>query len=99
MRALFYTVNLTVAVWTGTLMSFVQEPVRDGVSAEDTISRADECRLLFLSQSTEHTHTHTRLVPFAPFATTTVADCNLEVREHGLCESHRLCYSSWVLQK
>jgi hypothetical protein len=26
MRALYYTVNLTLAAWTGTLMSFVQEP-------------------------------------------------------------------------
>ena len=68
--------------------------MRDLVSAEETISRTDECRLLFLSVN--RTHTHTSLVPFESFGTTVVSDCNLEVREHAVCESHELCYSTWA---
>ncbi|KAK3293703.1 uncharacterized protein B0H64DRAFT_218660 [Chaetomium fimeti] len=95
MRALFYPIDLTLAGWTDTLMCFIQEPVRDAVSAEETITRADECRMLFLSQSREHTYTP--LTSFQPFGTTEIADCTLEVREHARCGGfHGLCYSGWT---
>ncbi|KAK4043187.1 hypothetical protein C8A01DRAFT_43833 [Parachaetomium inaequale] len=97
MRALFYPVGLTLAGWTDTRMSFIQEPVRGASPAKGTtITRADEARLLFLSQSMEHTQPP--IVPFGPFGLANIADCNLEVQAHARCRSssHGLCYSGWT---
>ncbi|KAM7191171.1 hypothetical protein V8F33_009042 [Rhypophila sp. PSN 637] len=94
MRALFYPVDLTLAGWTDTLMSFIQESVGDPSPDNETITRADEARLLFLSQSIDHTQLP--IVPFQPFGLTAIADCNLEVQEHARCRrSHALYYSNW----
>jgi hypothetical protein len=95
MRALFYPLDLTLAGWTDTRMSFIQEPVGGTSPAKGTITRADEARLLFLSQSIDHTQPP--IVPFGPFGLASIADCNLEVQEHARCRStHRLCNSGWT---
>ncbi|KAK4241624.1 hypothetical protein C8A03DRAFT_40980 [Achaetomium macrosporum] len=95
MRALLYPIDLTLAGWTDTLMSFIQQPVRDPSPAKEMITRADEARLLFLSQSMDHTQPP--IVPFQPFGLTAIADCNLKVQEHARCRSsHGLYYSSWA---
>ena len=95
MRALFYPVDLTLAGWTNTQMSFIQEHVRDPPPAEEVITRADEARLLFLSQSMNHTQPP--IVPFPPFGLMAIADCNLEMQEHARCRgSHGLYYSGWT---
>ncbi|GAB1314432.1 hypothetical protein MFIFM68171_04642 [Madurella fahalii] len=95
MRALFYPVDLTLAGWTYTLMSFIQEPVRNPSPVKEAITRADEARLLFLSQSTNYTQPP--IVPFQPFGLTAVTDCNLEVQEQVRCRStHGLYYSGWT---
>jgi hypothetical protein len=94
MRAVFYPVDLTLAGWTDTLMSFIQEPVGEVVSRDGIVSRADECRLMFLSQAMDHTHPP--LVPFEPFGATAIVDCNLEVQAHTRCDTrHRLSYAGW----
>ena len=54
--------------------------MRDVVSLEETISRADECRLLFLSQTTGHAHSP--LVPFGPLGTS-YCGCGLQPRGSG----------------
>ncbi|AEO59751.1 hypothetical protein MYCTH_2308269 [Thermothelomyces thermophilus ATCC 42464] len=98
MRAVLYPVDLTLAGWTDTLMSFIQEPVSDLTDialADGAITRADECRLMFLSQSLDHTNPP--IVPFQPFGMTALADCNLEVQEHACCGSrHQLSYAGWT---
>ncbi|KAL2020328.1 hypothetical protein VTK56DRAFT_8556 [Thermocarpiscus australiensis] len=98
MRAVFYPIDLTLAGWTDTLMSFIQEPVSDLTDialADRAITRADECRLMFLSQSLDHTNPP--IVPFEPFGMTALADCNLEVKEHACCGSrHQLSYAGWT---
>jgi hypothetical protein len=95
MRALFYPVDLTLAAWTGTRMSFIQEPAGYLPLVKGAVSRADECRLMYLSQSMHHTHPPT--VPFQPFGTTAIEDCSLEVQEHARCGSrHGLYYSGWT---
>lgn len=95
MRALFYPVDLTLAAWTGASMSFMQEPVGHVPLIKGVASRADECRLMYLSQSMDHTHPPN--LPFQPFGTTAVGDCNLEVQEHARCGGrHGLYYSGWT---
>lgn len=48
-RQAWWKIDLHVAVWTGTLMSFIQEPVSTLPPRTEEISRADECRLMYLS--------------------------------------------------
>ncbi|KAL2127532.1 hypothetical protein VTI74DRAFT_10581 [Chaetomium olivicolor] len=96
MRVLFYPIDLTLAGWTDTLMSFIQEPVENTSPARDSaMTRADECRLMFLCHSMRHSFPP--LAAFQPFGTTALADCGLDVREHVFCSSrHGLYYSSWT---
>ena len=48
-RQAWWKIDLHVAAWTGTLMSFIQEPVSTLPPGIEEISRADECRLMYLS--------------------------------------------------
>ncbi|KAK2005230.1 hypothetical protein LZ32DRAFT_676305, partial [Colletotrichum eremochloae] len=89
-------VDLHVAAWTGTLVSFIQEPVPILPTNVGEISRADECRLLYLSH--DQSYEVAPLFPFAPFGLTAIGDTNLEVRQHTQCKSpHALAYEglSW----
>jgi len=59
------------------------------------ITRADECRPMFLSQSLGHTNPP--ILPFPPYGMTALVDCNLEVYEHARCgSSHQLSYAGWT---
>lgn len=79
------------ASWTGTLMSFIQEPVPILAPEAKEISRADECRLLYYAH--DQCYSFPPLFPFAPFGATALADTNLEVRQHARCEAnHTLEY-------
>ncbi|RBR14482.1 uncharacterized protein FIESC28_07718 [Fusarium coffeatum] len=90
-RAGWWKVDLGAAAWTGTLMSFVQEQVPHPKAGATSISRADECRLLFLCHGMDYTTPP--LFPFQPFGSTNLEDTNLEVHEHSLCEQdHTLSY-------
>lgn len=78
-------IDLHVAVWTGTLMSFIQEPAALLDSTAGDISRADECRLMYLPH---HQYcTNPPLFPFAPFGSTAVKDTNIDVRQHIHCQT------------
>ncbi|KAF4449072.1 immunoglobulin variable region used by the ITC63B heavy chain [Fusarium albosuccineum] len=91
-RAGWWTIDLGAAAWTGTLMSFIQAPVPRFSPKTESISRADECRLLFLCHDLNYTTPP--LFPFAPFGSTALTDTNLDVREHSLCgRDHGLRYS------
>lgn len=87
----WWKIDLHVAAWTGTLMSFIQEPVSLLPPGTNEISRADECRLMYLSH--DQSYTVPPLFPFAPFGFTAIIDTNIDVRQHAQCEiSHRLEY-------
>ncbi|ROT36043.1 hypothetical protein SODALDRAFT_381310 [Sodiomyces alkalinus F11] len=87
--------DLHSAVWSGTVQSFLQPPVSNPLSVDGCILRADECRLLFLSQS----RGLPRGVPscqWRPFGATPVEDVDLEVRAHEECENHWLQYRGFA---
>ncbi|RDL37058.1 Uncharacterized protein BP5553_04491 [Venustampulla echinocandica] len=92
-RQAWWKIDLHVAAWTGTLMSFIQEPVSTLPRGIEEISRADECRLMYLSH--DQYYTVPPLFPFAPFGSTAMTDTNIDVRQHARCEtSHGLEYES-----
>ncbi|UPL01223.1 hypothetical protein LCI18_012157 [Fusarium solani-melongenae] len=87
-RSGWWIIELGAAAWTGTLMSFIQAPVphialgTQSISRA-SISRADECRLLYLCHDINYTTPP--LLPFAPFGSTALHDTNLNVRKHSVC--------------
>ncbi|KAG6355683.1 hypothetical protein INS49_003647 [Diaporthe citri] len=84
--------ELHSAAWTQTLQSFIQQPVL-GIQ-NGRVARADECKLLFLTQAKWHTNPPLSAWPL--FGTTELKDVNLEVEEHIRCGSHCLFYDSWT---
>lgn len=89
-RLAWWRIDLHVAAWTGTLVSFIQEPVSTLAAETEEISRADECRLMYLA------HDQYYAVPpyfsFAPFGSTAITDANFDVRPHVRCQ-HSLEYA------
>lgn len=87
----WWKIDLQAAAWTGTLMSFIQEPVSALPFGAEEISRADECRLMYLSH--DQCYTVPPLFPFGPFGSTALTDTNIDVRQHARCETrHGLEY-------
>lgn len=94
-RAGWWKVDISAAAWTGTHASFIQEPVTKGPPDAQEISRADECRLMYLSH--ERDHAVPPLFPFAPFGCTAMEDTGLDVGRHARCSAaHGLEYSSFT---
>ncbi|KAL6912741.1 hypothetical protein FSHL1_010423 [Fusarium sambucinum] len=90
-RGAWSEIDLGAAAWTGTLVSFIQEPVLCPTPGATSITRADECRLSFLCHDLNYSKPP--LFPFAPFGYTAFLDTNLDVREHLLCgKDHVLRY-------
>jgi hypothetical protein len=90
-RGACWPVDLSSATWTGTFASFIQSPALLETLDEGKISRADECRLLYLSHDVDYTTPP--LFPFPPFGYTAIEDTNLDVHEHTLCGMvHGLAY-------
>ncbi|KAH6970564.1 hypothetical protein BKA56DRAFT_646970 [Ilyonectria sp. MPI-CAGE-AT-0026] len=92
-------IDLNAAAWTETFVSFIQAPVPAAPGARE-ISRADECRLLYLCRDLDY-YSIPPLFPFAPFGSTALVDTNLDVHEHALCgRSHCLGYTgfTWLCQ-
>jgi hypothetical protein len=87
-------IDLHSAVWSRTVQSFIQQPVSLPLLAGDHVLRADECRLLFLSQS-DH-HTRAPVSQWKPFGTTPIKDVEVEVRVHAECNGHGLEYKGFV---
>ncbi|QSS59432.1 hypothetical protein I7I51_08867 [Histoplasma capsulatum] len=79
------------AVWSGTIQSFMQEPIHP--AANDSILRSDECRLLYLTQE-EH-HTSWPVCQWMPFGATALKDTEIDVRLHANCTGHGLQYAGW----
>ncbi|KAG6068741.1 hypothetical protein E4U32_007606 [Claviceps aff. humidiphila group G2b] len=94
-RPVAYSIDLHSTAWTATFGMFFQRPVAEYPSNTETIQRADEARLMFLSQA--ESHSELPLVPFPPFGTIAVRDCVLEVQLHASCSgSHGLLYAGWA---
>ncbi|KND91921.1 hypothetical protein TOPH_03550 [Tolypocladium ophioglossoides CBS 100239] len=93
--AIAYIIDLHSAAWTESFVSFVQRAVADYPPHVETIQRADEARLMFLSQA-DH-HSEPPLVLFPPFGAIAVKDCILEVQLHSSCGGrHGLVYAGWA---
>ncbi|OAA35160.1 hypothetical protein NOR_08083 [Metarhizium rileyi] len=89
-------IDLTSFAWSGTVQSFMQGPISNTGIPERRIERADECRLLFLAQS--HDHSRLPVCQWRPFGSTLLEDADIEVRKHvDCCQDHRLRYEgfSW----
>ncbi|KAI0891193.1 hypothetical protein F4806DRAFT_483925 [Annulohypoxylon nitens] len=86
--------DLHSAIWSETAQSFLQQPVSNPLVAHGHVSRADECRLLFLSQSGQHKRVP--ICQWRPFGRTPVEDVDLDVRIHEECENHRLQYRGFT---
>ncbi|EPE08947.1 immunoglobulin variable region used by the itc63b heavy chain [Ophiostoma piceae UAMH 11346] len=89
-------IDLHSAAWSGTTQTFLQLPTSSSCSAH--ITRADECRLLFLCQADGHNRLP--LVQWKPFGATPLEDVDLEVRAHAKCIRHKLHYEdfNWVVR-
>lgn len=92
-RSAVFLIDLDAAAWTNTLVSFVQARVSKLRQGAGVISRADEARLMYLTQQ----RPHAPMVPFGPFGTTAIRDCVLEVQIHAQCQGyHGLSYAGWT---
>ncbi|KAL2889491.1 hypothetical protein HOO65_020033 [Ceratocystis lukuohia] len=83
-------IDLHSAAWSGTIHSFIQQPVSNPLVTDGSISRVDECRLLFLSQSERHVRIP--VCQWKPFGKTPIENVDIEVRVHQQCEDHWLQY-------
>ncbi|KAM5354524.1 hypothetical protein ACJ41O_001171 [Fusarium nematophilum] len=83
-------IDLQSALWSGTVQSFIQLPLSRPLVVDGRVMRADECRLLFLSQSGHHARTP--VCPWKPFGSIPVEDMDIEIRVHAGCEDHQLQY-------
>lgn len=76
-------------------MSFIQEAVPKAPPDAHEISRADECRLMYLSHELDHAVPP--LFPFPPFGSSAMEDTVLDVRLHARCPAaHGLVYSGFT---
>ncbi|KAF4448114.1 hypothetical protein F53441_8430 [Fusarium austroafricanum] len=75
--------DLHAAAWTGTLLSFIQEPVSPIHHDAASISRADECRLMFLTQ--EPPREFRPIYPYPPLGKTDIRDADLGFQLHAHC--------------
>ncbi|OBS25876.1 hypothetical protein FPOA_06410 [Fusarium poae] len=89
----FNRIDLHAAAWTGTVVSFIQEPVHSRHGNSKLISQADECRLMFLSQ--EPPKDLLPIYPYPPFGETDIKDTDLGVQLHAHCPAkHQLQFVS-----
>ncbi|KAF5019750.1 hypothetical protein F66182_8235 [Fusarium sp. NRRL 66182] len=86
-------VDLHAGAWTGTLLSFIQEPVSPVHHDAASISRADECRLMFLTR--EPPRDFPPMYPYPPLGVTDIRDTDLGVQLHAHCPAkHSLRFLS-----
>jgi len=81
-------IDLLSAAWSGTMQSFIQQPISDPLVLDGHITRADQCRLLFLSQS--GTHARVPICQWKPSGKTPLEHTDFEVRIHTSCGAHGL---------
>lgn len=82
--------DLPASAWTGTTQTFLTSEM--GTSNGESISRDDECRLLFITAC--NGHERPPVWSWKPFGETQLCDVELPVRQHAQCV-HCLEYESW----
>ncbi|KAH6621496.1 hypothetical protein B0J18DRAFT_481102 [Chaetomium sp. MPI-SDFR-AT-0129] len=87
-------IDLPSAVWSGTIQSFIQQPVSDPLVRDGRVTRADQCRLLFLSRS--RLHSRVPICQWRPFGGTPLEHTDIEVRAHANCKGHGLRYDGFI---
>ncbi|KAJ5638402.1 hypothetical protein N7528_000792 [Penicillium herquei] len=85
--------DLPVSAWSGVRQSFLASETV--TIHDDVISRADECRMLFMTASASECHSRPPLWPWKPFGATRLCDAELSVQLHAQCASHCLEYEAW----
>ncbi|KAL8912006.1 MAG: hypothetical protein Q9171_002919 [Xanthocarpia ochracea] len=89
-----FSIEPHAAAWTGTTHSFIDGLPQFRYTTPDAdITRADECRLLYLTASKNHQRYP--VSPWPPFGTIPLVQTDIEVRQHASCKGHDLQYSSW----
>ncbi|EEU47533.1 uncharacterized protein NECHADRAFT_35839 [Fusarium vanettenii 77-13-4] len=91
-------IDLHEAAWTGTVLSFVQNPVPQQQERATSISRQDEFTLAFLTQGISR-YGFPPIYPYPPPGSTTIDDLDLDVRLHTACPGgHGLKFSkiTWI---
>lgn len=101
-RSFLPTIYLEAVTWTTSPQSFMDPPNYRHVKTRrigdrDMISREDEFRLLFLTDTLSDTYGNPPLSPYPPFGMVDVRHTSLQVRLHLSC-NHRLVYRSWDWQ-
>lgn len=87
-------VDIHAAAWTGTVHSFITSACSTQPDINMAhISRADECRLLFIANCEDYPRAP--ICPWQPFGTTMLLDTEIGVRKHEKCTGHHLRYLSW----
>ncbi|EXJ90333.1 hypothetical protein A1O1_03432 [Capronia coronata CBS 617.96] len=91
------------AQWTASIQSFMDlqfsgkmKPPEDR-NGQKFISREDEWRLLYLTETESSRYTIPHMSPFPPFGSTALKSATIEVRKHAFC-GHSLVYRHWVRQ-
>ncbi|PWY69603.1 hypothetical protein BO94DRAFT_569663 [Aspergillus sclerotioniger CBS 115572] len=87
----FIPTDIDVAAWSGTMQSFMQEPIHPATNS--SILRSDKCRILYLIQ--EDRHTRWPICPWMPFGATALENTEIDVRLHANCTGHGLRYAGW----
>ncbi|PLB43867.1 hypothetical protein P170DRAFT_459437 [Aspergillus steynii IBT 23096] len=87
--------DLAASAWTQTSQTFLTSGIGDTKHSE-SINRADECRLLFIS-AFERNHSRPPVWAWTPFGETRLCDAEISVRKHTQCpyDTHCLEYESW----
>lgn len=91
-------IDLHSAAWSRTTQYFIQGPISEPIVKDGAVSRADECKIRFLSQS--DLHNRLPLCQWKPFGSTAIEYTDLEIQNHRTCEHHQLRYEggSWKYQ-
>jgi hypothetical protein len=94
-RAGFFAVDMLSGAWTSTSHSFIGPRQEIPSRIENLrISRADECRLLYIAHPE---HCRIPVCPWEPFGDTDLQDADIEVQEHSYCNGkHCLQYENWA---
>lgn len=94
-RAAWWKLDLSSAAWTRTHVSFIQSSVPKPSPVCTSISRAHECRLMYLAHASNHVDPP--IFPFGPFGHTAMEDTDLDVRQHTRCQvGHGLRYGGFT---
>lgn len=93
------TIFLEAVVWTESPQSFMDPPNHRNVKSRIigdrvTISREDEFRLLYLTDTLSHEYGNPPICPYSPFGDVDIRDISLQARLHISC-NHKLSYRSW----